>query len=477
LPPLIASVIFSIGIAGLFYLDRDRTRRFSIALWVPMAWLFICLSRPLSAWLGLDTGMDQAASYVEGSPVDAAFFEILEFLALIVVFTRRGKVVPLLRKNWPICLFFIYAAMSISWSDFPFVTLKHWIKGIGDVLMVLIVLTEADVPEAIRSMFSRLAFLLLPISVLWIKYYPQLGRQLTLSWTESAVGVAEQKNSLGELCDILGIVLLWRLRSVYLDREDPARKRRLVVLGTVLGMIVWLLWMCDSLTSICTLSMAITVILLSTRPAFRRKPALVHILMSGLVFLAMYALFFQSSGSLVEGLGRNSTLTGRTEIWQTVTSVPNHRLIGTGYESFWLGQRLERMWQAFPGLHLNEAHNGYIEILISLGWIGEILLAIVIITGYRNVIRSWRTSVEMGSLKLALVLPAIVTGFTEASFRMMGPPWIVFVLAVFAVNGKTAASGGTRVPKRTSVGTFHNADVIQNEDIEIGSVLCANARS
>src|SRR3569833_1720369 len=103
--------------------------------------------------------------------------------------------------------------MSISWSDFPNKTQKHWIKGIGDVLMVLIVLTEADVPEAIRSMFSRLAFLLLPISVLWIKYYTQLGRHLTLKWTESTVGVAEQKNSLGELCDILGIVLLWRLRS------------------------------------------------------------------------------------------------------------------------------------------------------------------------------------------------------------------------------------------------------------------------
>jgi len=31
--------------------------------------------------------------------------------------------------------------------------------------------------------------------------------------------------------------------------------------------------------------------------------------------------------------------------------------IGAGYESFWLGPRLETMWSTFPGLYLNEAHN------------------------------------------------------------------------------------------------------------------------
>ncbi len=42
-------------------------------------------------------------------------------------------------------LFFLYAALSMAWSDYPFVTLKHWIKGIGDVMMVLIVLTEPNI--------------------------------------------------------------------------------------------------------------------------------------------------------------------------------------------------------------------------------------------------------------------------------------------------------------------------------------------
>ncbi len=377
--------------------------------------------------------IDRASSYVEGSAFDAAVYEVLEIIALIVVISRRHRVVPLLRKNWAICLFFLYAAFSISWSDYPFVTLKHWIKGVGDLMMVMIILTEPSVPKAIKRVFTRLAFVLVPISVLFIKYYGTLGRRLTLSWTMEPIGVATQKNGLGELCDFFGIVLLWRLRTIYNNPETPNRKVRLIAIGSVLVMIVWLLWMCNSMTSICSLSMATIVMFLSTRPAFRRKPANVHFLFAGLLLCALYALFFQSSGTLIQSLGRNPTLTGRTDIWQLVITVPRNLLIGSGYESFWLGDRLQKMWQAFPGLELNESHNGYVEILITLGWIGLICLGVLIASGYRNVIRTYRRDPDFGTVKLAFFLSCIVTGLTEAAFRVMGPPWIVFLMAIIAV--------------------------------------------
>ena len=448
MPPFIALVLFTIGIVGVFYLDRDKKIQVSKALWIPTAWLFFCLSRSLSEWLGVASSANVARTYVEGSPLDGAVFQVLEVLALIVVFSRREKLGPILRNNWAIGLFFLYAGFSIFWSDYSFVTLKHWIKGIGDLMMVLIVLTERNVSVAIGRLFTRLGFVLLPLSVLFIKYYPQLGRRLTLSWTMEPVGVATQKNGLGELCDVLGLVLLWRFRSTYNDRENPHRKRHLAALGAVMAMVVWLLWMCNSMTSICALSMATTVMLLSTRPIFRRSPARVHLLIVALLAVTIYGLFFQSSGGLIASLGRNPTLTGRTDIWEVVVNINNNRLIGAGYESFWLGSRLQRMWDAFPGLRLNESHNGYIEILITLGWIGEILLGIMIVMGYRNVIASLRRDPDFGSLRTALFLSAIITGLTEAAFRMMGPPWIIFLLASAA-----PMYGASKAARRKHVAT------------------------
>jgi exopolysaccharide production protein ExoQ len=446
--PQLAATIFAIGIAGLFFLDTTRflsrlspsswsligDKKVSKALWIPTLWLFFCLSRSASLWLGTTSPTtDMASAYLEGSPIDRALFIGLEVAALIIVISRGRRVGTVLLQNWPICLFFLYAALSITWSDYPFVTLKHWIKGIGDLMMMLIVLTEQNVPEAIKRLFTRLGFVLVPLSVLFIKYYPQLGRLLNLSWEMEPIGVATQKNGLGELCDFLGLALLWRLRSAYNDREDPNRKRRLLALGAVLAMVIWLLWTCNSMTSICALSMASMIMFLSTRPAFRRRPASVHFLIVALLSCTVYALFFESSGSLIAGLGRNPTLTGRTDIWHAALTVRNSPLVGAGYESFWLGTRLQEMWKAIPGLRVNEAHNGYIEIVLTLGYIGAILLGILIVTGYRNIIADYRSHPEIASLRMAFLFAAVTNALTEAAFRMMGPPWIAFLLAIMAV--------------------------------------------
>src|SRR5271157_2650649 len=154
MPPPLAAIIFAIGIAGLFFFDRDKKVRVSKALWIPTAWLFFCMSRSASQWLGVGPPVVEASVYLEGSPVDRAVLAFLEVLALIVVISRWRRAGPILRKNWAIALFFLYAAVSISWSDFPVVTFKHWIKAIGDVMVVLIVLTEQNVAGAVKRLLT-----------------------------------------------------------------------------------------------------------------------------------------------------------------------------------------------------------------------------------------------------------------------------------------------------------------------------------
>lgn len=457
MPPFVASIIFATGIAFLFYLDRGGESRVSKALWIPTAWLFLCTSRSVSEWLGVGQPVGQASVYLEGSPVDRAVFMVLEVAALIMLLRRWRRLGPILPRNWPIGLFFLYAAFSVSWSDYPLVAFKHWVKGVGDVMMVLIVLTEPSVTDAVKRLVTRLGFVLLPLSILFIRYYPLLGRRLTNSWTLEPVGVCDQKNGLGELCSICGLALLWRFRCAYHDREDPNRRRRLLALGTVLAMVVWLLWMCNSLTSICALSMASAAMMLSTGRAFRHTPAFVHLLIVAMLGLTLYALFFQSSGALVEGLGRDPTLSGRTSGWDIMLSIPNNRLVGAGYESFWLGPRLETLWEAFPNLPVGQAHNGYLEIFLNLGWIGVTLLALLIATGYRNAIGAYRRDPDTGSLRIAYFLLVVVNGLTEGVFKMMSPPWIVFLLAT-AATPVDAASEGEEVDSLVSYRLQHGQE-------------------
>ena len=141
-------------------------------------------------------------------------------------------------------------------------------------------------------------------------------------------------------------------------------------------------------------------------------------------------LFLGVSSGALEAIGRNSTLTGRTDVWKLVLRFAENPLVGAGYESFWMGKRLEEITRINGGI--NQAHNGYIEVYLNLGWVGVSLLAVLLFTGYRKVVLGFRRDPEVCRIMLAYFLVAIVYNFTEGAFKMMSPVWILFLLGTMA---------------------------------------------
>src|SRR5204862_7228275 len=80
------------------------------------------------------------------------------------------------RNSTWLSAFPVYGLISIVWSDFPFVASKRWIKILGHPIMALVVLTDPSPQEAVRRLFKRSAYFLAPMSILFIKYFPQYGR-------------------------------------------------------------------------------------------------------------------------------------------------------------------------------------------------------------------------------------------------------------------------------------------------------------
>src|SRR5579871_4094799 len=105
--------------AALFFADRDRQKRTSLALWIPVLWLLIVSSRPVSLWLNVHRLMTLDARYTEGSPLDAAYYGALILAALFVLNARWTQVKGFLQWNLPFLLYFGYCALSVAWSDDP----------------------------------------------------------------------------------------------------------------------------------------------------------------------------------------------------------------------------------------------------------------------------------------------------------------------------------------------------------------------
>ena len=448
--PQIAAVVYTLGIVGLFALDRERGARPSKALWIPVVWLWIVGSREVSQWLAA-LGVRQAGAlsgspdrYAEGSPIDRAVYTGLLVLGMIVLFRRRSEIRRLLRANAPILLFFLYCAASILWSDYPEIAFKRWIKALGDLVMVMVVLTDHDRLGAVRRILARAGFLLIPLSVLFIKYYPELGKAYkAASGTPVYSGAAPNKNMLGITCLIFGLGSVWRFLSVFRDRENAHRARRLIAHGILLAMVLWLFWMANSMTAFCCFLLASGLMVTTSFRTLARRSSVVHFLFAAVVFVSFCTLFFDVGGVALDTMGRDRTLTGRTALWDLVLSLSGNPLLGTGFESFWLGPRLARIWSIY-WWHPNEAHNGYLEVYLNLGWIGLVLLAILIMTGYGNVLDTFRQHTEIGGLKLAYLVVGVVYNFTEAGFRMLDPVWIAFLLAVIAVPGDCKENQTTR---------------------------------
>ena len=92
------------------------------------------------------------------------------------------------------------------------------------------------------------------------------------------------------------------------------------------------------------------------------------------------------SVAVLEALGKDPSLTGRTEIWDALMrKVADRPWTGYGYGAFWnrIGESGPADWvRRETGWRVPSAHNGWIDLLVQLGWLGAVSvgLALVITT-------------------------------------------------------------------------------------------------
>jgi len=433
MPPLVALALWAVLFVALLCFDPARENKVSPWLWVPVLWMFILATRLPSQWFGSGVTISIRANE-EGNAFDR-IVDVGFILAGVVIL--RSRSLPLrsfFERNRALIVYLAFALASVLWSDYSFVALKRWIRDSCNILMVLVVLSEAHVTEAVRVVYRRLNYLLIPLSILLVKYFPAIGKSYTY-WNGAAmwVGPTTGKNLLGLVALLSTLFFLDDSLKRWPERKKRRGKRIIFVNVSFLVMSLWLLRLASSTTCLVICVLGALVIVGAHARISRRNPALLKVLVpSSFLLYVLLAYGLDMNGQMAGAIGKDPTLTDRTLIWNYLLGLHTNPLLGTGYESFWMGDRLRKFWEESGQGSINEAHNGFLEVYLNLGLVGLALLTGVIVSSYRKICRRLNSDPKGASLDLAFWITMLFFSATEAGFRS-GLMWIVFLLGAVVV--------------------------------------------
>ncbi|HEY6945940.1 MAG TPA: O-antigen ligase family protein [Candidatus Acidoferrum sp.] len=388
-----------------------------------------------SQWLAVHIGT-AAEAFEDADPLNRNVFLVLTLVAIGILMVRSFNWGGFVARNVFLMAFLLFALMSVSWSDFPLITFKRWFRDLGAYLVMLVALSDPHPLEGVRTVLRRFCYLAVPLSIVLVKYFPDMGRSYD-EWTGAvvAVGAANGKNQLGVACLVAGVFFFWDTVTRWPDRAERRTKRILLVNFIFMAMTVWLLNFCNSATANVCLAIGSFMILVAATKAVKRHPTLFKVLIPAcFVCYVTLAYWFNINAYLVGAVGRNPTLTNRTFIWATLFGMTTNPLIGTGYRSFFLGARLRELWLVIHGVM--EAHNGYLDLYLNLGIIGLVLFLGFLIASYRTIWDRVRTAPAFASLGLAIWTILLFYNVTEAGF-VGGLLWLILMLTGIDVPGLT----------------------------------------
>ena len=430
MPPLLALLICFIFVLFLLRLDRKQSPEVSFALWIPTIWMLLIASKPLGIWF-----QSSGATMEEGSPLDRAFLIALLCLGLIILVKRRFNWSNAIKENIWLMLLIGCMLVSCLWSDFPFISFKRWSKELIAVVMAFVVATEPDPRKALESLFRRLIYITIPLSYILIHYFAEYGRAYVhhegvLMWT----GVTIHKNCLGQLCIIAAFFLIWTIIRRKQGRDIPAVRYQTILDVLILFLAFWLLGgpqhsFTYSATSIVSFAVGLSaLIVLFWGKKWGTMPGQ-KVLVVLIAFIIIYGTVTPMLGKLSiidlsSTLGREETLTGRTVVWrQLIPAAMSRPILGYGFGGYWTTSTREEF-------DISGAHNGYLDIILELGFVGLLLYAIFLLSSIRKAQRMMTQDFDCGALWICYLLMIVLHNITESSlntFTFLLPAVILFL--------------------------------------------------
>lgn len=322
---------------------------------------------------------------------------------------RRHQLWKITLQNVILFGFPILAAMSMIWSPASGAALKFGVMLAITVIVAIYAGARFSRRQIVLCLFIAMALITIrvaPFGILSNNFAPfyeknEFGRAMLLAVLASLAVGYDHDRPMPLRLFALGLVPI----STYLIYLVEAMTSLVFALFAIMAMTgVWLMWSRFS------------------RVKHMRSLA-VLIGLAGTGVLA-FAILNAADGNLSDAffamLGKDSTLTGRTFLWEAAERLTQERpWLGVGAEGFWRwgeGQAatLTELFYKQPGARFS-FHNSYYEARVHLGWIGMIFIVAILAWCCLFAALSWvRDQSVVNTMFLVIAVTTLVVSFTES---------------------------------------------------------------
>jgi O-antigen ligase len=360
----------------------------------------------------------------EGSPEWRWILSVSYLVVILVLIPWYRKTIFVLRHNWSLVVLLLFALLSSFWSEVPDLVLRKSIGLFGATLLGIALAVRFSLQDNLRIL-SWLFRIIAVLSLACIVLLPSYGISEQGDWQ----GIFEYKNALGSIMG-LSVLVEWQLPA------DSRISKILKALALLLS--TFLLLFSDSITPAIVLLVALPLIEMYKLAALRLRIPLYAIFLATLFLVSAGAtLLVANVDSVMGALRRSSNLSGRTEIWGLViSSIGERPIAGYGYSGFWLGASSESLAinRQMGGLVMY-SHNGYLEILLTLGIIGLVLTLAALGIGMKRALSFSEHGRTGGELwPFAFLVYFILHNLGECSILTQDLEWVICVSCIVGTD-------------------------------------------
>ncbi len=384
---------------------------------------------------------DEASA--QGSPFLRALFYPVYLITLLLLVLRPWSTVHGIARSFLLLIPVGLALVSVSWSIDPDPTFRRAIALLMTTLFAIYIASRFDWPEFIE-LFAAGFLILAGLSLIVALIMPEIGIMSEIhpgAWS----GIYWEKNQFG--------MNMAKLAHLCLCAMIFKPSHRLFWGGAFL-LAVMLVLLSTSKTSL----MALLLILLGMGGLYlvRKGPVIaVPLVYFAMVFGVGLVMALQFFPEFMFGLiGREPTLTGRTDIWAALfDQIRNRPWFGHGYAIFWLDETGPAFWvrQRTEWL-VPTAHNGWLETWLSIGLAGVICFAVVyataLITALRNLLKG-----KVAYWALISTLVFLLFSMSESNILQQNNlGWILFAATAAKLFGAKPLAFGSKYRRPVEFG-------------------------